>query len=781
MRFDVGLGVALGIAGLHLLPQLPAGWAVLLGIAATGILAWFAPRTRIGVCIALGLGWAWLHADHQLDAAFPDTLARAPLVIDGQVASIPSVDERRTRWLFDITQTWDEHGTELAFSGRVRLACYRDCPTLVAGERWRIAVRLKPRHGALNPGSFDYERWLFEQQIAATGYPRGRAAFERLAAGSGGYWLTRWRQRLAEHLATVLAGAPQLGLIQALTLGERGALEREIWDRFTRTGTNHLVAISGLHVGLVAGGLYWLMRWLWSRSVTLTDRLAAPRAAALFGLLAAVGYAGLAGFAISTQRALIMLAVVFGAQFWQRTLRPGQALLLALVGVLVWDPHAVLSYGFWLSFGAVAVLLLHLGQRLPSRDLWTRWGRAQWAIGLGLLPLLLLFFGQASLIAPLVNLIAVPLFSVLLLPLVLLTSLLSLVPLAGSELPLRWVAEGLEWCVRGLEWLAALPGAAVQLPARPLWVWAAALLGALLLLAPRGLPGRWAGWVLLLPVLAVRPAAPGWGEVWFTLLDVGQGLAAVIETQDGVLVYDAGPAFAGGFDSGALIVAPFLQARGIKRIERLMLSHADLDHAGGAAGLLARIPADRVLTGEPQRLGLAGAESCVAGEHWQWSGVRFDIWHPPADATLEGNDASCVLEIRTAANQAIVLTGDLSARLEQRLVAQRGAAWPVTVLIAGHHGSATATSARLLDATRPEWALIASGYANQFGFPAAAVRDRLAAREIQTLNTAVVGAIQFKLGASGWIAPPQGWRERAGRLWTHRPSVPMPTHEQRAE
>lgn len=772
MRFDVGLGLALGSVGLHLLPHLPSVWAVLLGIAVSGSLAWYAPRTRIALCVALGFGWAWLHVAHQLAAAFPDTLARAPLVIEGYVASIPSVDERRTRWLFDITHTRDEHGTAIAFSGRVRLACYRDCPTLAAGERWRIAVRLKPRHGGHNPGGFDYERWLFEQQIAATGYPRGRAAFERLDAGPGRYWLTRWRQRLAEHLAAVLADAPQLGLIQALTLGERGALERDTWDSFTRTGTNHLVAISGLHVGLVAGGLYWLMQWLWSRSAALTNRLAAPRAAALFGLLAAVGYAGLAGFAISTQRALIMLAVVFGARFWARTLRSGQALLLALVGVLIWDPQAVLSYGFWLSFGAVAVLLLHLGQRLPSRDLWTRWGRAQWAIGLGLLPLLLLFFGQASLIAPLVNVVAVPLFSALL-PLALIASLLSLLPLSGAELPLCGVAEVLDWCVRGLDWLATLPGAAVQLPARPLWVWAAALLGALLWLAPAGLPGRWAGWVLLLPLVTVRPAAPSWGEVWFTLLDVGQGLAAVIETQDGVLVYDAGPAYPGGFDSGAMTVAPVLQARGIARIDRLILSHADLDHAGGAAGLLARIPADRVLTGEPHRLGLADAEPCVAGEQWQWSGVDFAIQHPAADTTLTGNDASCVLEIRTAAHQTIVLTGDASARIEQRLVAQRGAEWPITVLIAGHHGSATATSARLLEATRPEWVLIASGYANQFGFPATAVRERLAARGIATLNTALVGAIQFKLGASGWIDQPQGWRERAGRLWTHRPVVSM--------
>ena len=766
MRLDAGLGFALGVAGLYLAPAMPAWWLGPLLVIASIAAAWrCCPRVRWVPFLAIGFCWAWIHSCQLLGASFPDALARAPLSIDGRVASIPSIDERRVRFLFEVDRTWDEDGNELAFSGRVRLACYRDCPGLRAGERWRIEVRLKPRHGSMNPGGFDYERWLFEQGIAATGYPRGRESFERLDAGPGVHWLTRWRQGLAEHLTAVLGGSTQLGLIQALTIGERGGLTSATWESFTRTGTNHLVAISGLHVGLVAGGAFWLARWLWSSSPRLTLILAAPRAAAIASLLAAIGYAALAGFAISTQRALIMLAVVLGAIFWQRALRPYHALILALVGVLAWDPGAVLSYGFWLSFGAVAFLLLHLGQRLPSRDLWTRWGRAQWAVAIGLLPLLLLFFGQASLIAPLVNLVAVPLFSLLILPLVLITSFLSLIP--GLDWPLRLVAEGLGGCLTGLDWLAAHPWSAARLPERPPWAWAAALVGAVLLLAPRGLPGRWLGLILMLPLVAVRPDAPGWGEVWFSLLDVGQGQAAVIETASGVLVYDTGPAAPGGFDTGAMIVVPFLQSRGIERVDRLVVSHADRDHAGGASGLLALVPADRSLTGEPERLGLAGAEPCLAGESWSWSGVDFRLLHPDR-ADLAGNEASCVLEVR-AGNRSILLTGDVGTRTEERLVERLGADWRVSVLVAGHHGSATSTSARLLDATRPEWVLFSSGYANQFGFPANRVRDRIAERGIRTLNTAIDGAIQFKLGPDGWIEEPRGWRERSGRLWNHRP------------
>jgi competence protein ComEC len=271
-----------------------------------------------------------------------------------------------------------------------------------------------------------------------------------------------------------LDGAPALPLVQALVIGDRSGFDQDDWEVLTRTGTNHLVAISGLHVGLIAGGVFFLVRWLWSRSAVLTVAFAAPRAAAVGGLIAALGYAGLAGFAVSTQRALVMIAVVFAALFWQRTLRPYHALVLALVGVLLVDPGVrSCRPAFWLSFGAVAVLLFSLGHRLPSRDLWTRWGRAQWAVGIGLLPLLFLLFGRASLVAPPVNLVAVPLFSLILLPLVLVTSLLSLIPGLGAVpwWPLQWTAHLLGWCLDGLAWIAALPWAAMVLPERPLWVW----------------------------------------------------------------------------------------------------------------------------------------------------------------------------------------------------------------------------------------------------------------------------------------------------------------------
>jgi competence protein ComEC len=762
-----GLAFAAGVGGVYLLPELPPlAWsASATGVAA--LAAWRRHRMRMPFWLLLGALWAQWHACLLLCAPFPDDLVRAPLIVEGRIASIPADSGLARRFLFEVEQS-RHAGEPVPFTGLVRLSWYEDAPPLRAGERWRLPVRLKPRHGLANPGTFDFERWLFEQGVTATGNLRRGEPPERLDAGAGRYWLDRWRQGLAEHLARVLGDAPALPLVQALVIGERSGFDQDDWEVLTRTGTNHLVAISGLHVGLIAGAVFVLVRWIWSRSARLAVWLAAPRAAAVGGLIAALGYSGLAGFAVSTQRALVMIAVVFAALLWQRTLRPYHALMLALLGVLLIDPRAVLSAGLWLSFGAVAVLLFNLGHRLPSRDLWTRWGRAQWAVGIGLLPLLFLIFGRASLIAPPVNLVAVPLFSLLLLPLVLVTSLLSLIPGLGaiSGWPLQWTAALLGWCLDGLAWIAALPWAAMALPERPVWVWPAAGAGALLLLAPRGLPGRWLGVALILPMFVLRVPQPGYGEAWFTLLDVGLGLSAVVRTQEGTLVYDTGPGFPSGFDTGSAVVLPFLAAQGVHRIERLVVSHADRDHAGGLTGLAEGIPIDRIDSGEPAGLDLPGAEPCRAGEGWDWSGVSFRFLHP-ADDGFRGNDASCVLRIETGGH-AILLTGDIQARVERRLARESGEALASDVLIAGHHGSATSTHPEFLDAVAPGLVLFASGYANHFGFPVKEVRERVSARGIPALDTGLAGAIELRLGPDGAVGGPWGWRERAGRFWTHR-------------
>jgi len=389
----------------------------------------------------------------------------------------------------------------------------------------------------------------------------------------------------------------------------------------------------------------------------------------MVALAGAVAYSGLAGFAVSTQRALIMLAVLLGAVLASRTVRPASGIVLALAGVLILDPQAVLAYGFWLSFAAVVVLLIAFGQRLGTDKFRRNWGRAQWVVALGLLPLLLLLFGHAPVIAPLVNLVAVPLFSLVLLPVVLVASLLGLVPGLGLELPLVLTAELLE---RGFGLLEAASGwdwAAVVVSRRPSWVWTSAFAGVLLLLAPRGLPGAWLGSLFLLPLALIRPPAPSESNAEFTLLDVGQGLAAVVRTQRHVLVYDTGPRFPSGFNTGTAVILPYLQHQGVRHIDTLVISHADRNHAGGFTGLNGKLSIGRILGGGPQELPGVGARPCLAGNDWTWDGVDLELLCPTT-VGRKGNRSSCVLRVGIpGAGSSVLLTGDLDAGVEDGLVA----------------------------------------------------------------------------------------------------------------
>lgn len=808
------LAFALGVGGFHLLPQ-PLPWAWFL--APAGLLALVAWGRRSGwragrflwlpLWAAAGLAWGQFGACLTLCQPFPEAYTRADLVIEGRVASLPADTGSAQRFLFRVESA--RHGDrDAGFAGLARLSWYTDAPPLLAGERWRLVARLKPPHGLANPGGFDYERWLFDQGVAATGSVRSDERNTRLDPGPDEFWLERLRQHLRDHISKLLTDSPANGLAQALTLGERSAIPRDQWEVLTRTGTNHLVAISGLHVGLVAGFAFLVTRRLWTLSPRLTLALAAPRAAALAALAAALAYSALAGFAVSTVRSLIMLAVLLGALWWGRTVRPFAALTLALGLVLAADPQAVLAYGFWLSFGAVAALLYTLGSRplalggtpehgrargargalsQAGAKAWTRWVVPQWAVAIGLLPALLLFFGRASVIAPLVNLAAIPLFT-LLLPLLLAALLLSLIP--GLERPLVGVGQLLTICMQGLDALAGLSWAATTVAARPTWVWVAAFGGVLLLLAPRGVPGRYLGLVTLVPLAVVRPPTPAPGEAWFTLLDVGQGLAAVVRTQARTLVYDTGPGFASGFETGSAVVLPFLQQAGVRRIDTLVMSHADKDHVGGLAGLRRGLAIGTILSGEPAVIPGGDALPCRAGEGWDWDGVHFDILHPRRGATArdgaaseeaavrsgegfgsantEGNDSSCVLRVR-AGGAAVLLTGDIGRGVEAALVGDLGTGLRSDVLVAAHHGSAGSSSQVFLNAVAPRYVLYATGFADRFGFPSPRVRERVAAVGSVELDTGALGAISFRLTPGRGLQGPAWYRGQHPQLWTHRP------------
>lgn len=769
---------------LHQFAVLPdMAWAWLIPLCLPLVLLvrvpWSLPAWAV-----LGFALALLHAHHIAHQGLAAELEGRDVEVVGFVASLPSIRERSTGFDFEIREMRLE-GRALEGPGRVRLSWYGragSLPRIAPGEHWRLTVRLKRPHGFRNPGGFDYERWLFQHRIRATGYVRAKSMRQHLGSEPLRYPVQSLRHALLGRLSQALGDRPAAGIIRALAAGERADISPAQWETLRRTGTSHLVAISGLHIGLVAGLVFWLARGLWRWAGRGAERLPAPKFAALAALLAAAGYAALAGFSIPTQRALIMVLVVMLAVLSQRVTAPGRTLALALLAVLVWDPLAAVAPGFWLSFVAVAAILFALGGQWGHLSWWRRWGRVQWAVALALFPLLAAVFGQASLIAPLANLVAVPLFGLVVVPLTLVGSAVAaLAPIPGSWL-LQGASRVVEFAWPMLEWLGGLPFATWDAGAVSGWSLALAAAGCALLLAPRGLPARWTGILMLLPLVLLRPERPDTGQAWLTLLDVGQGLAAVVQTQRHTLVFDTGARFSSRFNAGEAVVAPYLRARGVRQVDTLVISHGDNDHIGGLDALLRQTVVRRVFTSVPGQVakivgdGPQTARRCARGVRWHYDGVEFEFLGPQPDALpvarreaarrRSGNNLSCVLQVR-AANGTLLLTGDIERRAERELVDTWGEALRSTVLVAPHHGSKTSSTAAFLRHVQPRLALFPAGYRNRYGFPADSVLARYHALGVQTLATAEQGAIETRLRARE--APRvQSWRQHARRYW-HTP------------
>jgi len=764
----MGQGTTAFLLGILLFQRLPAlpdeRWVWCLPVLP--VLAWLWRPLRLPACLATGFLWTLWHAHAILASGLPSTLEGMDLRIVGIVASLPERDAWRARFMFDV-ETLERDGVDYASPGRVRLSWYgADVPDLRIGEEWRLQVRLKRPHGMHNPGGFDYEAWLFQQRVRATGYVRTQGENLRISDGRG-WLLGRVRQDLAARIDAALANSQYAGIIEALAVGDRDRIAPEQWRILTRTGTNHLIAISGLHIGLIAGLAFAAVCRVWSRLGRLPLYLPAPKAGAFGALVAAVGYAALAGFSIPTQRALIMIAVVMATVILQRERALGRTLALSLVFVLLWDPFAVMSPGFWLSFTAVAVILYGSSQRVDAHSLWWRWGRMHVLVAIGLIPVMLVLFQRVPLASPLANALAVPWVGLVVVPLVLAGALfLPFVHALGSILlNLAGNALGALWPY--LRWLASLDLVQWTQPTPVPWTWWPAFVGVILLLAPRGLPMRWLGVVWLLPLALIRPAPLNKGAVDFTLLDVGQGLSAVVRTREHVLIYDAGARFGEHFDAGSAAVVPYLHEIGAPRIDMLVIGHGDNDHIGGVPALGRDFDIDRTISSVPERLEWLKAERCRAGQSWTWDGVRFDIIHPDFGAGFRGNNASCVLRV-TGATGVVLLPGDIEAPAERALAKGPSKELGADILVAPHHGSLTSSTSEFIAAVRPRFVLFPVGYHNRYGFPRPAVVARYTTAGARTLDSATQGAITFHLPARGPLAAPITYRQAARRYW-HTP------------
>jgi competence protein ComEC len=760
-----------GILILHALPDLPArDWV--LALPAVLLVLVFLARLRLPAWGVAGFLWALWWASPS--AVLPAELQGVDIWVEGWIASIPDREYRSLRFEFLVERAMHGERSVAPLAGqRLRLSWWDDAesdeeavpesrPELRVGDRWGFAARLKRPRGLSNPGGFDYERWLYAKGIVATGSIRAQPS-SRLLARADRYPIDRYRQRIAEDFARLLPGNPHAGILVAMAVGEDGGISPWQWDVFNRTGTGHLMSISGSHIGLIAGMTFALIWAAWSWIPALALRWPAPRAAAVAALLGAGGYTLISGLSVPAQRSFLMVAVAMLALVAQRPAAPSRILALALLVVLVFDPDAPLLAGFWLSFGAVAVILYTVSGRWREHRLLGQTIGLQIDITLALLPPTLVFFQQFPLLSPLANLIAIPWIGCTVLPLSLLAALVGPLSATVQSASLELVALTMDGLWQILARLDRLPGTMLYRPAPPLWTLVFALPGVALLLAPRGLPGRWLGLPLCLPLLWPPAVAPKPGGFWFALLDVGQGLAAVVRTQKHVLVYDTGPRLGATLDAGRAVLVPFLRQQGVVRVDALLVSHADKQHTGGVRSLREQMPVARILAASLEETPIGGAESCRAGQTWEWDGVQFRILHPPEHG-FGGDNASCVLRVEGAAGRAL-LPGDIETRAENALVETYGTGLAADVLVAPHHGHRNLSMPAFLDAVRPRYILFATGHRNRFGYPRPETVARYQATGAVLLDTADEGAMTFRLEPGRPLVPERHRRDNR-HYWT---------------
>lgn len=745
-----------GISSLSFMAGLPhPAWIVGAGVLV--VLGWRCPAWGL----AFFIGWIWAAgmAWWSQPESIPGLDVRSTYQARGVVVSLPDTREGYHRFLFRVNQL--QQADQIQQGDWLLRVAWLQAPPVAVGSAWQLALRIKPARSYHNPGSWDYAGWLYHQGVRYTAYvrqdPVNQPWQDRTCCP-----LQRLRQSWRDALQALALPPDVTGVLLALTLGDRSGLSHELKQTFAATGTSHLMAISGLHIGLAATLALLIVSSIWRRIPRLCARYPALLAGTWAGLCTAAGYATLSGFGLPAQRALVMVLVFAIALLQRRLAQPFAVLAVAAWVVTLIQPAAILSAGFWLSFAAVAAIFALL-PLLCDRSRWTQAILVQLGISLALYPILLLFGMPLSWLSPVVNLILVPVFGLVLVPLSLLGVLsLPWVPLAADLL--GWLAPLLQWILDGLYWLADRGRWEAALP--PSGLRGLLLLAVIVMLAPLAWHWRLIGLVFFglghLPVTST----PGWGEYRVTVLDVGQGLSVVVQTQNHTLVYDTGAAFTSGFNLADAVVHPFLREQGITQLDRLLLSHGDNDHAGAAAQLVAQIPVQRVLAGEPDRVGVA-AEPCQAGQHWNWDGVTFRVLHPTHPRPAVSNNASCVLSIRNVAGSTL-LTGDIQASVERRLAPLLADSGPWSLVVAPHHGSRSSSSPALVQATRPQQVVYAVGALNHYGFPKADVVARWQAVGAQGWRTDQSGALSWLF--AGTMQGPEAYRQVRQRYWHTLPN-----------
>ncbi|OGT59146.1 MAG: DNA internalization-related competence protein ComEC/Rec2 [Gammaproteobacteria bacterium RIFCSPHIGHO2_12_FULL_63_22] len=753
----VAVAVLAGVSVVQVFPWLPPLWASAALLAAAAILFRQSDGCRFIGGVLFGIAWACLVGQSVMESRLPTALSRQDFAIEGQVLGLPQREDESIRFDFRI-----EKGSVGAPVGeRVRLGWYGQVvPKIEPGSRWQFRVRLKRPMGVLNPGGRDFERSALAMRIAATGYVREPGLARQLHPGRG---VDRLRDQISARIAQALPEGNGR-FVQALAVGDTRNIQPGDWEVLRATGLTHQIAISGFHVGMVGGLGALLMSALFRLFPGWGRRLPRPQAVALAAMFSAFAYTALAGFALPTVRTWLMIAVVLSARLLRRPQSGRESYALALVAVLLFDPLSVLAPGFWLSFAGVGWLIWCLPQSRGTGHV-RSFLQAQGVAVLGLLPLTIWFFGQASIPGPVANLVGVPVISLCVVPLALLGLLLSTVSATAAAFCWHASARVMDWLWSALEAMADWPGSMMWLAETGFVAFALACLAAFWLLLPRGTPGRALACVLFLPMLwpDLNPPAPG--QVEIRVIDVGQGLSVLVQTASHNLLFDAAAASPRGLDMGEAAVVPTLRALGVSHLDTLLISHGDNDHSGGMQAVVRAYPGVRVLGVE----GWArpGMGLCQSTQAWRWDGVNFRVLHPPPLFPYLRNDSSCVLRIE-AGGRVALLPGDIGRQVEQRLLNMHPGELQADLLLVPHHGSLTSSSTPFIHQVAPRWAVVSAGAENRFGLPRAEVLDRYSRTGSIVLNTASAGAIAFRLDASGaqLISERRGdrpryWREPA--------------------
>ncbi|OGT45285.1 MAG: DNA internalization-related competence protein ComEC/Rec2 [Gammaproteobacteria bacterium RIFCSPHIGHO2_12_FULL_41_20] len=755
-----------GVLSLQLFQKLPAIiWSYCIFIPIIFYVGLPRVCRQLLLGFLLGLAWSIWCVHHVMTWSLPSELEGKPLLVEGYIAAIPHEQNQQTRFLLSAQSLSQglSKTQHIPIHGLLQLH-WPNCPYhLRVGQHWRLPVRLKKIHSTANPGGFDYEAWALQQGIIVTGSVTANTTAWLLGRDVYFHPLDSIRQAWKERIEAILPSTITAHWLTALVIGERSAIPQTQWSVLRNTGTNHLMAIAGLHIGLMSGWAAMVMMWLWRRIPRLLLYMPAKIAGAWAALMMAIFYSSMAGFSIPTQRALWMMVVFISALLCRRKLPAWHAWSLALCIVLLMNPLSVLTESIWLSFGTLALIIYGMSGRLSPTGWWWKWGRTQWVIGIGLIPLTLVLFGQCSWLSFVANSIAIPWLGFLILPCCFLGSVCVWIWPAVAKM-LFWIAGyNLAWLWKVLQWLAQQEFAVWYQATLPAWMVIAAVIGIICLLLPRGFPGRYLGVFLLLPSVFYQPVLPEQGDAKLTLLDVGQGLAAVIQTQHHVLVYDAGP-HQGSFDAGESIVTPFLHAAGIKHVDMLVVSHGDNDHSGGVNFILQQFPVRYLRTSVPAMFPLANTAYCLRGTSWRWDGVQFTFLYPTLDTLRLGNDSSCVLAVKVGKHR-ILLPGDIEKLAEKNLLEKNKKQLAVDIIIAPHHGSKTSGLPLFIDAVLPHYVLYATGYRNRYHFPHPSVVEAYRLRGVTQLDTARFGAIQFDIRAGQVLLPPSLYRKEHPHFW----------------